>query len=194
MTQENLKLAITPCRVKDRQALPLEAEQAAIWWLGQAGFAVRAGSHTFLIDPYLSDFLAQKYEGQQFPHKRMMPIPVNPAALNDIDWVFGTHRHSDHLDPITIRSLARSSECRFFIPCAVLNQAVTTIGLDIKKTTCVNAWQPLTLDADISLYPIPAAHEEFRVNSRGEHHYLGYLFRIGGLHIFHSGDCVPFKT
>jgi len=189
---DTLKLATTPCKVNDLQLLPLDDGQVAIWWLGQAGFAVRAGSHTFLIDPYLSDSLAQKYKGKQFSHKRMMPAPVDPAALNDIDWVFSTHRHTDHMDPETIRALARNPGCRFFVPCAVLNQAVASQGLDLKKTTCVNAGQSLTLDTGISLNPIPAAHEQIVVNARGEHHFLGYIIRLGDIHIYHSGDCVPY--
>ena len=189
---ENLKLSTIPCEVKDLQSLPLDDGQVAVWWLGQAGFAVRAGSHTFLIDPYLSDSLAQKYKGKQFPHQRMMPVPVDPAALKGIDWVFSTHRHTDHMDPETIRSLARNPGCHFFVPCAALDQAVAGQGLDLKKTTCVNAGQSLTLDHDISLSPIPSAHEELVVNSRGEHHFLGYIIRLGDIHIYHSGDCVPY--
>lgn len=137
-TIDTLKSATKSWKVKDLQLLPLEDGQIAIWWLGQAGFAVRARSHTFLIDPYLSDSLAQKYKGQQFSHKRMMPIPVDPAALKDIDWVFSTHRHTDHMDPETNRALAGNQDCHFFVPCAVLDQAVANQGLDIKKTTCVN--------------------------------------------------------
>jgi L-ascorbate metabolism protein UlaG (beta-lactamase superfamily) len=192
MAEGKIKLATIPCKVKGLKSLPLDDGQVAIWWLGQAGFAVRAGSHTFLIDPYLSDSLAQKYRGQPFPHKRMMPIPVDPAALNDIDWVFSTHRHTDHMDPETIRSLARNPGCRFFVPYAVLNQAGANQGLDLKKTTCVNAGQSLTLDTGISLNPIPSAHEQIVVNARGEHHFLGYIFRLGDIHIYHSGDCVPY--
>ena len=187
-----MKLATIPCKVKDMQSLPLDDGQVAIWWLGQAGFAVRAGSHSFLIDPYLSDSLAQKYKDKQFPHQRMMPVPVDPVALKDIDWVFSTHRHTDHMDPETIRSLARNPGCHFFVPCAALDQAVANQGLDLKKTTCVNAGQSLTLDSAISLNPIPAAHEQIVVNSRGEHHFLGYIFRLGDIHIYHSGDCVPY--
>ena len=158
MTGDKIKLTATPWEVKDLQSLPLDGGQVALWWLGQAGFAVRAGSHTFLIDPYLSDSLAQKYKGRQFPHQRMMPIPVDPAALKDIDWVFSTHRHTDHMDPVANRALAAHPRCRFFVPCAVLEQAVATQGLDINKTSCVNAGQDVTLDTYVSLNPIPAAH------------------------------------
>jgi L-ascorbate metabolism protein UlaG (beta-lactamase superfamily) len=192
MAGEKIKIATIPCEVKMLQSLPLDDGQVAIWWLGQAGFAVRAGSRTFLIDPYLSDSLALKYKGRPFPHKRMMPIPIDPAALKDIDWVFSTHRHSDHMDPVTIRALARNPGCRFYVPCAVLDEAAASQGLDLKKTTCVNAGQTIALDTGICLDPIPAAHEKILVNSRGEHHFLGYIFSLGDIRIYHSGDCVPY--
>jgi L-ascorbate metabolism protein UlaG (beta-lactamase superfamily) len=189
MARERIKFTTTPCEVKDLQSLPLDDGQVALWWLGQAGFSVRAGLHTFLIDPYLSDSLALK-----FPHQRMMPIPVDPAALKGVDWVFCTHRHTDHMDPVTIRSLAADPRCRFFVPCAVLEQAVANQGLDLKKSTCVNAGQTITLGTAISLNPIPAAHEQLVVNSRGEHHFLGYIFGLGDIRIYHSGDCVPYDA
>jgi L-ascorbate metabolism protein UlaG (beta-lactamase superfamily) len=193
MAKEKIKLSAIASEVKDLPSLPLEDGQVALWWLGQAGFAVRAGLRTFLIDPYLSDSLAQKYKGRQFPHRRVMPIPVDPAALKAIDWVFCTHRHTDHMDPLTNRALAVANQgCRFFVPCAVLEQAVANQGLDMNRTSCVNAGQNLTLDTSVSFNPIPAAHEQISVNSRGEHHFLGYVFRLGDIRIYHSGDCVPY--
>lgn len=46
--------------------------RAGFAWLGQAGFALRAEGCRWLVDPYLSDFLAQKYRGSEFPHDRLM--------------------------------------------------------------------------------------------------------------------------
>jgi L-ascorbate metabolism protein UlaG (beta-lactamase superfamily) len=192
MATEKIKLATIPWKVENLQALTLDDGQVALWWLGQAGFAVRTKSRTFLIDPYLSDSLARKYQGQQFSHQRLMPVAVDPAALKKVDWVFCTHRHTDHMDPDTIRPLAVNSRCRFYVPCAVLEQAVATQGIDVNKTTCVNAGQSLKLDSGISLHPIPAAHEQLVVNSRGEHHFLGYIFRLENIVVYHSGDCAPY--
>jgi L-ascorbate metabolism protein UlaG (beta-lactamase superfamily) len=96
------------------------------------------------------------------------------------------------MDPETIQVLAHNPSCRFFVPCAVLNQAITSQGLEPDKTICVNAGQSLILDGGTNLYPIPSAHEKVRVNSRGEHHFLGYIFRFGDILIYHSGDCVPY--
>jgi L-ascorbate metabolism protein UlaG (beta-lactamase superfamily) len=37
---------------------PLDAAEAGLWWLGQAGYVVRAGDATVAIDPYLTDSAA----------------------------------------------------------------------------------------------------------------------------------------
>ncbi len=120
----------------------------------------------FLIDPYLSDSLAQKYKGSKFPHTRMIPVPVNPTASKGVDWVFCTHSHTDHMDPETLRLLARNPNCQFFVPCSTIEHSVETIGLDIKRTMCVNAGQSVSLDMSARLHTIPSAHEELQVNSK----------------------------
>ena len=187
-----MKLTVIQHNINEWQALRPAADQLIIWWLGQAGFILRYQHRTFLIDPYLSDSLALKYKGQVFPHERMMPVPVVPEALQMIDWVFCTHRHTDHMDPRTLIPLSNISECHFFVPCAVLAHVLDNIGLAPDRTTCVNAGQNMKLDEKMGLYPIPAAHETLTVNSDGEHYFLGYVFQLGEIRIYHSGDCLPY--
>jgi L-ascorbate metabolism protein UlaG (beta-lactamase superfamily) len=189
-----VKLTVFHHDINEWQTLRPAADQVIIWWLGQAGFALRYGRRAVLIDPYLSDSLAEKYKGQIFPHERMIPVPVAPEALRDIDWVLCTHRHTDHMDPATLTSLLHSSGCRVVVPCAVLAHALENIGLAADRTTCVNAGQAMTLDEKINLHPIPAAHETLTVNNRGEHYFLGYILQLGDIRIYHSGDCVPYDN
>jgi L-ascorbate metabolism protein UlaG (beta-lactamase superfamily) len=49
----------------------------------------------------------------------------------------------------------------------------------------------LRLCGDCGVEALPAAHESFSVNDRGEHRHLGYVLSLGALRIYHSGDCVP---
>jgi L-ascorbate metabolism protein UlaG (beta-lactamase superfamily) len=189
-----VKLTIIQHDIKKWQALHPAPGQVTIWWLGQAGFALRYGGCALLIDPYLSDSLATKYKGQTFPHERMMPVPVTPQALPEIDWVLCTHRHSDHMDPATLEPLFQSSLCRVVVPCAVLAHVLENIGLTADRTICVNAGQNVILDKNIHLHPIPAAHETLTVNARGEHYFLGYILQLGDIRIYHSGDCVPYDN
>ena len=189
-----LKLAIIHHKIDAWQALKPASNQVALWWLGQAGFALRWSRRAFLIDPYLSDSLAQKYKGQIFPHERMMPVPILPEALGNIDWVFCTHRHSDHMDPATLVPLFRNAACRAVVPCSALTHVLVNIELAADRTTCATADQKMMLDEDASLHPIPAAHESLTVNAAGEHEFLGYIIQLGDIRIYHSGDCVPYDN
>jgi len=175
-------------------SLPLEPGRVAIGWLGQAGFAFRHGRHAFLIDPYLSDSLADKYEGKEFPHPRMMPAPVAPEDLSGIDWVFCTHRHGDHMDPGTLPVIADNiPECRFIVPAACVGHAVESVGLPREAVSGVNAGQHVELAHDLHVDVLASAHEDLSFNKRGESEFLGFIFQLGGVRIYHSGDCTPYE-
>ena len=103
---------------------PFPAEAVGLAWLGQAGFALRHGNQRVLIDPYLSDHLARKYAGTEFPHKRLQPPPLAVDEVRHLDGVCCSHRHSDHLDPGALPTLAANNPtCRFVVPRAELASA-----------------------------------------------------------------------
>lgn len=74
-----------------------------IKWLGQAGYELKEGNFTILIDPYFSD-LVEKEEGL----KRLVPAP---AACKDVkaDVILYTHDHIDHLDSDLVKAMENSS-------------------------------------------------------------------------------------
>ena len=106
------------------------ADGVSLYWLGQAGFLIRAGGRTLLIDPYLSDSLAEKYRGTRFPHERMMPPPIAIGELPPVDCVLVTHQHTDHMDPQTLAPIAKAfPACRFIVPRASTHLDYTDIPL-----------------------------------------------------------------
>ncbi len=162
-----------------------------IAWLGQAGFLLRTRQVTLLVDPYLSDSLARKYKGREFPHERMMPPPVQPEDLTGVDIVLCTHRHTDHMDPGTLPViLEQSPECRLVVPRSALEHAVS-MGLPSDCIVCIDDGIILSLDG-LTVEALPSAHEEIEVNARGEQLYLGYILRLQDVTLYHSGDCVPY--
>lgn len=90
---------------------PLEADQAALWFLGQAGYLLRAGTTVIAIDPYLSDSVARTAPD----YARQMPVPLPPAEL-DVDVFIVTHDHLDHLDPETIGPYPHKARTVFVAP------------------------------------------------------------------------------
>jgi L-ascorbate 6-phosphate lactonase len=63
----------------------------AVWYLGCNGFIVKSsGGTTVFIDPYLGI-------GDPPRTVRMVPVPFEPEEVQDVDAVFGTHEHTDHV-------------------------------------------------------------------------------------------------
>jgi L-ascorbate metabolism protein UlaG (beta-lactamase superfamily) len=160
-------------------------------WLGQAGFLIETISSRVLIDPYLSDSLAEKYRGKPYPHRRMMETPIAPSLLGGIDLYLATHGHTDHLDPGTLGPVAASSpDCIFVVPASCLDLALER-GAPADRLVGANAFESLKFK-DVAIHPLPSAHEELSTDEAGRHRFLGYVLELGGLVLYHSGDCVPY--
>jgi len=169
---------------------PIPEHAICLQWLGQGGFLVETAGVRLMIDPYLSDSLAVKYAGKEFPHTRMMPSPIEPGAVRDVDFVLCSHRHTDHMDPDTLLPIqANCPDCRFVIPRSERAHA-EGIGLEPERLICMNAGEKVELGS-VTVAAVPAAHEEVELNGRGEYRHLGYVLMFGDLRLYHSGDCVP---
>ncbi len=184
-------------RIIERADIPLSrrsdlgAGQVSLTWLGQAGFLVESRDVRFLIDPYLSDALAEKYRGSRFPHDRMMEPPVSADALGDIDYCFSTHGHTDHLDPGSLPAIARTNpDCRFIVPRSCRTLARER-GVPEERFVGVSGGEK-KLVGPIELEAIPSAHEERRQDEEGEELFLGYVFRLESRTFYHSGDGIPY--
>ncbi len=91
--------------------LRLTDTQAALFFLGQAGYIARAGGATLAIDPYLSDSV-----GKASPSfSRRIPVPIEPENLK-VDVLVVTHDHLDHLDPDTISRYPHKDSTMFVAP------------------------------------------------------------------------------
>ena len=86
------------CTLAERLRETQGEDGLRFYWLGQAGFLIAGSGRRILIDPYLSDSLAEKYRGRTFTHERMMPAPIEVWELGPIDLVLITHQHTDHMD------------------------------------------------------------------------------------------------
>ena len=165
-----------------------DPEALHLWWLGQSGFLVAAGGRRVLLDPYLSDALTRKYASTGTPHVRMSERVVDPALLDRLDAVTSSHAHTDHLDAETLGPVLRANpDAALVIPEA--NRALVAERLDI------DAARPVGLDdgtgADlggIELHGVAAAHEAVERDEAGRCRHLGYVVRLGGFALFHSGD------
>jgi L-ascorbate metabolism protein UlaG (beta-lactamase superfamily) len=189
-----LQLQSTGLSVAQAMAQAHPAHQTALYWLGQAGFAVVCGEQRILIDPYLSDSLAAKYRGTRYGHERMMAAPLRPQEVGALDAVLCTHRHTDHMDPDTLLPLAqRFATLRFVAPLANRALALERMQCGEDRLQSIDAGETLAPMAGWQVHAIPAAHETVDYDAQGHCQWLGYVLTSpAGHRVYHSGDCVPY--
>ena len=184
-TQAETDLAVAFCQSDDQD------QAVRIWWLGQAGFALKYQTTLLLVDPYLSDSLAEKYRNKKLKHQRLMPVPVDPEKIRNCAWYLCTHSHTDHMDPLTLQAVNRASAPHFLVPRADLARALRR-GVPSHKLFALTAGESLALTGEITVEAVAAAHEQLEIDEHGNFKYLGYILSLGGLRLYHSGDTIPY--
>ncbi len=92
------------------------ATDVAVTWFGHSSALIEVDGYRVLADPVWSQRCSpSRTVGPQ----RMHPVPAQLDALPAVDAVIISHDHYDHLDIDTIRSLARTQRCSFFVPLGV---------------------------------------------------------------------------
>ena len=163
-----------------------------LWWLGQSGFLVKSAAGRVLFDPYLSDSLTRKYEHTDKPHVRMTAQAISPGELRSIDVVTSSHNHTDHLDAETLTAVfAANPQAALVIPEANRAFVADRLGCDAAWPLGLTDGESLAI-GDISLHAVPAAHNEIDRDASGRCRYLGYVVRLGGMTVYHSGDTLRY--
>lgn len=122
------------------------AGSVALFWMGQASFALKGAGLTILIDPYLSE-----HPG------RLVPPADRPEAFDFVDLVLITHEHLDHLDGPACRLIAqRARGARIVVPAPIVEQ-VTALGVHSERVLGVQPGGPVTVGA-ARVWPVPAMH------------------------------------
>ncbi len=168
----------------DLEGIELAPGQAALWWLGQAGFALRAGGTTLLLDP----FLARHPE-------RLSPPAFAPEQATGVAAILCSHEHIDHFDAESLPALAAASpEARVVVPTPLVER-VTALGILPDRVIGAQPDEPFELDG-VTIHPLPAVHgvdvadaySFGRELSGGLYRYLGFVVEAEGVRIYHAGD------
>ncbi|MGP4079218.1 MBL fold metallo-hydrolase [Pseudalkalibacillus sp. R45] len=161
------------------------SEALAIWHLGQESAVIKGTSDRILyFDPYFSNSIE---ESGGF--SRNFEPPLKPEEVTNADYVFITHHHLDHLDPNTLVPLSESSpRAKFVIPRAHLKY-VERLGINRSRIIPMNSGETEVLD-ELKIIALPGKHEEFAMDSEGNHYYLGYIVELDGICFYHAGDTI----
>jgi L-ascorbate metabolism protein UlaG (beta-lactamase superfamily) len=178
--------------IEDIAATEFPGDGVAVWWLGQSGYVYKSREATVYIDPYLSDSLTQKYKGTEKPHIRMTASPLRPSQVGNADIVISTHKHSDHMDPETAPAILKNSPASVYVVPRAHMQHVTAWGIQPDRIIPADADESLYLKG-IELCAIPSAHEQLDYTEEAGYPYMGFIIRMGGMTLYHSGDCIPYN-
>ena len=163
-----------------------------LWWLGQSGFRARAvdGGPTIYLDP----FLAARDD-------RSWQAPITPADLASGDLVLCSHEHGDHFDRPSLKAAASAAGSRFslVLPRPLADTAIAELGLPSERVIGAQPGEAIDRDG-VHIEPVPARHgvhvsDAYNFGeqlSNGLTRYLGYVVELGGVRIYHAGDCIPY--
>lgn len=158
----------------------------AIWFLGQESMVLKHQETIIYIDPYFTDL--RRSDGSS---AREYPPPFAPGEVADVHWVFCTHHHLDHLDPGTVGPMAQAAPQARFVAPAPHVPMLTGAGIAPQRVLGARAGEALDCGS-FTVVPVAAAHEEFETDEHGQHLFLGYVFRLGPVTVYHAGDTVEY--
>jgi L-ascorbate metabolism protein UlaG (beta-lactamase superfamily) len=157
----------------------------AVWWVGNAGWLIKADDVLIGIDLDLST-----------PNK-ISPPAIKPEELaGELDVAFVTHHHGDHCNVPTIRALAQGQRTTLVLPRTCLKR-VTQLGIPQERLIVPEPGRPFDIKG-VAVEPIHAIHgnQEFTVLTREAdfvdsiRYNCGYVLNILGKRFLHPGDSV----
>lgn len=162
--------------------------QVALTWFGQAGFGLSEGEVTVLVDPFLAPWEGRRYE-----------TSLPPEQATGVDLVCCTHEHIDHLDAGSAPVIAAASPGAIFVVPSPIVDMVTEAGIAADRVVGVQPGEVHEL-AGVSIQAVPARHGVTMEDaygfgqdlSGGLIRFLGYVFELAGVRIYHAGDTIRY--
>ncbi len=157
----------------------------AAWWVGNAGWLIKADDVLIGIDLDLST-----------ANKISPPVIKAEELANELDVAFVSHHHGDHCNVPTIGALAQGRRTTLVLPRTCLKR-VTQVVVPQERLIVPEPGHPFAVKG-IAVEPIHAIHgnQEFTVLTR-EPDFVesiqsncGYVLNILGKRFLHPGDSV----
>jgi L-ascorbate metabolism protein UlaG (beta-lactamase superfamily) len=177
----------TPLERLWRLAVPEGA--VGLSWLGQAGFILRAGGTTALLDPFLAPYEGRVYESG-----------LAAEHAEGVDLVLCTHEHVDHFDADSAPAIAKASPGAVFVVPTPIVDMVTEAGIAADRVVGLQPGETVEL-AGLGIGAVPAMHGVTMEDaygfgeslSGGLVRFLGYVVDAGDVRLYHAGDTIHFE-
>jgi len=179
-TPEN-GIKVLPVSTTDLANSSLETR---ILWFGHSTFLLQMDGLNLLFDPMLSDVPApHPWVGSK---RYSSELPIEPEDLPNIDAVFISHDHYDHLDYASILKLNERTN-HFYVPLGV-GSHLRAWGIEDARITELDWWDDISIENTKFTFA-PARHFSGRKLS-GQNSSLWGSWHIAGTQktVFFSGD------
>jgi L-ascorbate 6-phosphate lactonase len=151
------------------------ANQLAIYWLCQAGFAFKGHTGQIVyVDPYLSD-VVERVIG----FKRMTVSPTVPENVK-AEVIVCTHEHLDHLDVDSLPIIAKNPSTQFVGPIECMKK-FAELGISLDRCHLLEEEKAIEFDG-VKVTGVFADHGTLAPDA------LGVILDFGDIRIYHTGD------
>ena len=162
--------------LRDIEDCELADGALAFWWLGQLSYIVRVGETVLYFDPYLAP-----------RESRLVPPLLDARQITRADYVFGSHDHGDHIDPVALTGIAAGAPDARFICSHASARHLAEVGVPTQRVLPLDA-EDTYCEGDVAITVIAAAHEDLEHDPELGYPHLGYVVEVGRVSIYFSGD------
>jgi L-ascorbate 6-phosphate lactonase len=187
------KITERPSIAAQVRGLEVGAGHLAVWALGQHGYLLKGGGKVVIIDPYLSDYVEQIAPEPPGALARQVPIVIRPEELSMVDVALVTHHHADHCDPLTLLPLLEAAPRAKLVTSYTGRDTLLKEGAGPDRIVVPPVDRAVDHGEGLSITAIPAAHYEHEPDAEGNPAYLGFVVRLNGVTLYHSGDGIIYE-
>lgn len=160
----------------------LNANEIAIWWLGQHSFIIKNSTGIIYIDPFLINM-----------PERLIPSMLKPNEITNASYILGTHDHIDHIDRTCWPIIAKySPNAKFIVPESIKEDLIKNLNISLERFVGLEDMNYFE-NAGLKITAIASAHENLEKDSKGRDLFLGYIIENNRKTIYHSGDCCIYE-
>lgn len=160
------------------------ADEMKVTWLGHSSVVVQMGEKNILLDPVLNEYCAPvSFAG----HNRFSDLALAPENVPDIDVLFISHDHYDHLDYNTIKAID-SKVSHYVVPLGI-DVILNGWGVDESELHPLGWWESVDLDG-VNYTVVPSQHSSFRNPLHTFETLWGGIYIKNDLHcLYYIGGC-----
>ena len=168
---------------KEFELIELNTGEISVTWFGHSTILLRSNNVTIILDPVFGESALGPLSlgPSAFPYEHTYSL----ADLPEIDYVFISHDHYDHLDMDTVKHL---QESEFFVPLGVKSHL---LGWDVDEDNVqeLDWFDEVNISEDLQVALTPARHFSGRgVGDRDSTLWASWVFNLHDKTIFFSGD------